>query len=209
MIAEPASTWDRFAAGYSRQVWLERDAMRLLIRLLQPLAGARLLDVGTGPGVLMAALAASDQPPREAVGIDSSREMLSRAAPLPSAWRLELADATELPFADESFDVVCASYLLHVLDPEPRAAAIHETVRVLKPGGKLGAITVAPPRSLAARLVTAPVRAAARSSKGRLRGLRPLDPAPELERAGLELAASGRSLRGYPSLVTVARRKPA
>jgi 2-polyprenyl-6-hydroxyphenyl methylase/3-demethylubiquinone-9 3-methyltransferase len=46
----------------------------------------------------------------------------------------KLANAYELPFSDESFDVLCAmDFLEHVEDP---AKAIQEFARVLKPGGK-------------------------------------------------------------------------
>lgn len=50
-----------------------------------------------------------------------------------------LANAEQLPFADEQFDLVCAEYLLeHVEDP---SAVLKEVHRVLAPGGRLVLVT--------------------------------------------------------------------
>lgn len=166
-----------------------------------------LLDIATGPGVLLAELARSPSRPARAWGIDSSPEMLSLAPVLPAAWRLSVADATRLPFDDDSFDVVTASYLLHVLSAQKRRRVIEEIVRVLRPAGRVGTITVAPPRGPIAATLSAPVRFAARRSGGRLAGLRSLDPAAELAEAGFRELARRRTVCGYPSLCLVAGRE--
>jgi len=199
-----ASGWDRFAPSYGRQAFLERNAIRTLLALLAPRPEELLLDVGSGPASLLALLAKRPGPPREVVGVDSSAAMLAHAPALPAGWRLECADAMSLPFEDASFDVVTASYLLHVLGSHERAAAIGEIARVLKPGGRLGTITIAPPRHPVAQALTAPLQSLAERSEGRLRGLRSLDPSRELETAGLAETYRRRNLRGYPSLSLVA-----
>lgn len=196
--------WETLASSYPRQIWLERAALRALIEMLAIAPQERLLDVGTGPAVLLAELARSPSPPVRACGIDSSPEMLARAPVLPDAWSLGVGDAASLPFEDNSFDVVTASYLLHVLDAGDRRRVLGETRRVLRPGGRLGTITVAPPRGRMASLLSAPIRRAAHRSGGALAGLRPLDPAPELIEAGLGELARRHSFRGYPSLCLVA-----
>lgn len=179
-----------------------------MIGLLAPRREETLLDVATGPAVLLAELARTPSPPRRACGIDGSPEMLSLAPALPESWWLSVADATELPFADESFDVVTASYLLHLLSADDRTRVIEEIGRVLRPTGRVGTITVAPPRGPLSAALTAPVRIAARRSRGRLVGLRSMDPAPELAAAGLPELARRRTVRGYPSLCLVAGREP-
>ncbi|CAN5432421.1 hypothetical protein BH10ACT11_BH10ACT11_03550 [soil metagenome] len=166
----------------------------------------RLLDVATGSAALLDELARRPAPPRQAIGIDSSAEMLALAPDLPFAWQLQLGDATELSYPDHSFDVITASYLLHVVEADQRRRMIAEMARVLRPGGRLGLITISPPRGALAKATLAPVVAAAMRSQGRLAGMRPLDPGPDLCRSGFTGLARRRTLRGYPSLCLVARR---
>ncbi len=91
------------------------------------------LDVGCGEGEL-----ARHLPAGAWVGVDSSLRMLRRA-PQPSFG----ADATSLPFPDQSFGSVALLYVLYHLD-EPRLA-LAEALRVLRPGGLIA--VAAPSRS--------------------------------------------------------------
>jgi SAM-dependent methyltransferase len=50
---------------------------------------------------------------------------------------LDLADASRMPYAAGSFDLVLASMMLHELDPGIRAAIMGEATRVLRPGGRM------------------------------------------------------------------------
>lgn len=201
----PDTIWDNFAADYSRQLHLERRAVETLLVMLDPSPGERFLDIATGPAVVLGRLANRDGRPREAVGIDSSAEMLRRAPELPAGWELQEGDATKLPFAGRSFDVVCASYILHVLGERDRRAVIDEMARVLRPGGRVGTLTVTPAKSPLMRTLTAPLTRRAEASRGKLLGMRPLDPAADLARASLVETQRARSFVGYPSLCLVAR----
>ncbi len=101
--------------------------------------GDRVLEVGCGPGWFWAA-AADVLPARLDLTLtDLSAGMVetacARAAEAGPDWAVEgrALDATRLPFADASFDVVMACHMLyHVPDP---ALAIAELARVLRPGG--------------------------------------------------------------------------
>lgn len=170
----------------------------------------RLLDLGTGTGQLLRTLAGGTPRPRVAIGLDSSPAMLARAAtrPLPPGWRVERGEAENPAFADRSFDVVTAAFLLHLLDRPTRARAIAESRRVLRPGGRLGVITVAPARTRAGTWLAAPLHRLAARSSGALAGLRALDPRDELTRGGFEVLESRRVRRGYPSLCVVAESTP-
>lgn len=90
--------------------------------------GRRVLDLGCRYGALTRAYAAGN----EVVGVDVDREALERASAelgIETHW----ADAEdELPFPDETFDVVVAGELLEHLRYPERAVA--EARRVLRPG---------------------------------------------------------------------------
>src|SRR5215813_3602701 len=96
----------------------------------------RVLEVGVGTGINLSLY------PREATvtGIDFSSSMLEKAreraarknaAPV----RLLQMDAADLKFADNSFDIVYAPYLISVV-PDPVQVA-QEMRRVCRPGGRI------------------------------------------------------------------------
>lgn len=112
------------------------------------------LDVGCGHGLLLIG-AAKRLPQGKAVGIDHWSQVdqgnNSRAATLANAQvegvtdRVEVhdGDMRELPFANNSFDVVVASLAIHNIESrEGRRQAIREIVRVLKPGGKVALLDI-------------------------------------------------------------------
>lgn len=99
--------------------------------------GAKVLDVGTGTGLVPRALGARADQLGGVVGCDPSCVMLARArAGIPSLWAVA-SDAMELPFRPASFDVATASFVLsHVADYQ---RALAEVLRVLKPSGLFAA----------------------------------------------------------------------
>lgn len=100
--------------------------------------GAAVLDVGTGPGVLLVELAAL-RPDLRLTGVDLSADMISSAQrnlrQVADRATAQVANVTSLPFADDSFDLVVSSLSLHHWD-EPEAA-VPELARVLRPGGRV------------------------------------------------------------------------
>jgi ubiquinone/menaquinone biosynthesis C-methylase UbiE len=85
----------------------------------------RALDVGTGTGAGARAIA-NRLPDAEVVGIDVAPGMLREARRLAPELSFVEGDAAELPFADNSFDLVANANMIPFLD---------EVARVLKPGG--------------------------------------------------------------------------
>lgn len=99
-------------------------------------AGDRILEVGVGTGINASLY------PRDCVvtGIDLSESMLEKARERVAREglrnvRLVEMDAADLKFADGSFDIVYAPYLISVV-PDPVAVA-REMRRVCRPGGRI------------------------------------------------------------------------
>jgi ubiquinone/menaquinone biosynthesis C-methylase UbiE len=202
------NAWSRVARIYDWQVPLERPALRAVVEMLAISDSETLLDVGTGTGAVLREVERLPAPPARRIGVDASGPMLARArAAVAPETELLHADARALPLADASVDVVTCSYLLHLLAAEARADVLAGVRRVLVAGGRLGVVTVAPPRGALTRLLTAPVRGVAARSSGVLAGLRGLDPRADLERAGFLVEATRRVLAAPPSLCVRARRR--
>jgi len=114
-----------------------------LVRFAGIRAGAKVLDVACGTGVvaLTAARAGAN-----VQGIDLTPELIERAKENAALTRLEASfqqgDAESLPFADASFDVVVSQFG-HMFAPRPEIA-IGEMLRVLKPGGTVAFSTWPP-----------------------------------------------------------------
>jgi ubiquinone/menaquinone biosynthesis C-methylase UbiE len=112
-------------------------ALSLLVDAAAPLASDSALDVACGPGSVVAAFAARV---RHATGVDATSAMLDQARRLAAAKSLQNvefheADVYELPFPDQSFDIVSCRFAFHHFEEPSRAFA--EMVRVCRFGGRI------------------------------------------------------------------------
>jgi phosphatidylethanolamine/phosphatidyl-N-methylethanolamine N-methyltransferase len=99
-------------------------------------SGERVLEVGVGTGINLSLYPKNCS----VVGIDFSGPMLEIARERAARKdvrnvRLLQMDAADLKFADDSFDIVYAPYLISVV-PDPVKVA-HEMRRVCRPGGRI------------------------------------------------------------------------
>lgn len=116
--------------------WFFAPRQKHVIETMGIEPGQRVLDVGVGTGLSLAVY------PRdcEVVGIDLSREMLTKAGEkvrelgLGHVSLFEM-DAQQLSFDEDSFDHVVATFVISVV-PDP-VRTINEMKRVLKPEGSL------------------------------------------------------------------------
>lgn len=128
---------DRAASGYG-------DLVASLLALAAPQAGEVVLEVGCGSGPLARALALRTAGRVEIVAADLNAHLLSEARRLAAgadhadAIRFVEANGEALGFADAAFDVV---YCCTVLEEGDADRMIEEMVRVLRPGGRLVAVT--------------------------------------------------------------------
>jgi ubiquinone/menaquinone biosynthesis C-methylase UbiE len=118
----------------------DEDWHRWLYEQIAVPDGGRVLEVGCGSAELWRKNADRIDPSwqltlsdRSAGMIDSARNVLGDRA------EYVVADVEELPFADESFDVVMAHHMLYHVSN--RSQAFAEIRRVLVPGGTLHAAT--------------------------------------------------------------------
>ena len=111
-----------------------------LLRLLRPLAGERILEIGPGVGVHAIPVAEALRPDGVLEALDMQQPMLDELAR--NAARRGVSnivprrgDAQQLPYPDACFD---AAYLVSVLGEIPDArAALRELRRVLRPAARL------------------------------------------------------------------------
>ncbi|MFF0341878.1 methyltransferase domain-containing protein [Kribbella sp. NPDC004875] len=115
-----------------------RPAVRTLkawaLEQLAPTAGETAVDVGSGTGADVVALAELGA---RAIGVEPSPGLRAEAVRRAAGADVEYVDgrAEALPFADESVDVLRSERVLqHVDDP---AAVVEEMTRVLRPGGRI------------------------------------------------------------------------
>lgn len=118
-----------------------QDATQTLLEMCHLDATSRVLDVGCGGGntaCLIAELYGS-----RVLGIDISEVMVAKAKErarrmgLDDRVEFRVADVFELPFEENSFDVVIVESVLTPL-PGDKSKALGEMVRVVRPGGRIG-----------------------------------------------------------------------
>jgi ubiquinone/menaquinone biosynthesis C-methylase UbiE len=129
-VYDPAIRWTTREATFKWRL-LEHAA-------LQP--GQRVLDLGCGTGTL-AIMAKQARPEAVLVGLDGDPEILERAGAKARRAGVELqldhGFSTELPYEDESFDLVLSTLFFHHLTGADKRRTTGEIVRVLRPGGEL------------------------------------------------------------------------
>jgi SAM-dependent methyltransferase len=125
-----AANWAAFARGQDNVH--EEINLPALLDLL-PEAGRQTLDLACGEGRLSRLLGTTLG--HRVAGVDAAPTMVRFAARHPAAMPALVGDATALPFADASFDLVVAYMCLHDIDAMPQAVA--EAARVLAEGGRL------------------------------------------------------------------------
>jgi ubiquinone/menaquinone biosynthesis C-methylase UbiE len=122
-----------YARNTSRDLDRFREAARKVAERVPP--GGRVLEVAPGPGYLAIEIAKSG---RQVAALDISQSFvrIARENAKKAGVTIDVrhGNASEMPFADRSFDfVVCMAAFKNFSDP---VGALNEIYRVLKPGGQ-------------------------------------------------------------------------
>ena len=143
---EAGREWTAVAAAWDDHVDFvddhSADATAALVERLAPAPGERVLELAAGPGSLGPMWARLVGPSGSVVLSDVAPGMVAvaerRNAGEPNVT-VDLVDASAIDRPDASFDVVACRMGL-MFTPEP-SAALAEIHRVLRPGGRVGAMT--------------------------------------------------------------------
>lgn len=140
-----------FSFTYFHTTWYGKyKIVKKAIQELQLPANTQALDIGTGHGLVLLEIAKYLKAPGKVIGIDiwSSKDQFQNSqaaaeqnieqAGASDVAKVQTGNMLELPFPDNSFDLVTASLAIHnVKNKKERDRALAEAIRVLKPGGQL------------------------------------------------------------------------
>ena len=129
--------------GYENLVHLYRkqERYRATLCLLQaagyhPLSNLDILDAGCGDGNMLRQFLQWGAVPERLAGIELRSEPVHKACHLSPNLDIRCGSATELPWSDARFDLVCQhTVFTSILDPVMRRQIAAEMGRVLCPGG--------------------------------------------------------------------------
>jgi ubiquinone/menaquinone biosynthesis C-methylase UbiE len=130
--------YNQLAAIYDRR-WNRyiTDTLQFLKTWLNCSPQETILDIACGTGEF-AKIIVTEHPTQKIVGVDISEEMLgvarNKLQGFPSV-SFQIASASVLPFADQSFDVIVSANAFHYFDNP--IVALTEMKRVLKPEGRV------------------------------------------------------------------------
>lgn len=136
-----ANKYNKIAHKYQKAMWHHGPIQRAMSICDLLTKEAKVLDIGIGIGKMEEPLCRGV----ELYGIDISWKMLHEAQkilPKEIIRRLICADAENLPYNSERFEIVIASEVIYYL--QHPITLFHEAHRVLKPGGKFIIITLTP-----------------------------------------------------------------
>ena len=137
--------WRYDLTGWFCDTFLFRGQVRELRQRTATLAriqpGEQVLDVGCGTGTLAMDVARRVGRAGRVAGVDPGTEQIARARAkaarrhVPIEFQIGVIE--QLPFPDQTFDVVLSTLMMHHLPTPLKRQGLAEIARVLKPGGRL------------------------------------------------------------------------
>jgi len=122
-----------------RGQWRELRRRTIALARLRP--DEQVLDVGCGTGTLALEVARRVGGTGRVTGIDPSAEQIARARSKAARRHLsidfQMGVIEQIPFPEQTFDVVFSTLMMHHLPAPLKRQGLAEIARVLKPGGRL------------------------------------------------------------------------
>jgi ubiquinone/menaquinone biosynthesis C-methylase UbiE len=137
--------------GYMRKMTLGREQIlrQRTIDLAQIEPGNCVLEVGCGTGSLTIAAKKKVGSAGKAVGIDVIPGMVEysrkKAELANEEVTFQLGSINQIPFDDNTFDVVMGSFMIFHMSEKTRLEGVKDIYRVLKPNGRLLLVDLAMP----------------------------------------------------------------
>jgi ubiquinone/menaquinone biosynthesis C-methylase UbiE len=126
----------------------QKAIRQMTIELAEIHTGNQVLEIGCGTGTLT--ILAKKQTGENGLvfGIDPLPQMIKRAQQKAAKSKLkidfQIAPYEQIPFPENHFDVVLASFMIFHTNDDTRQQGLNEVFRVLKPGGKFLIIDTKP-----------------------------------------------------------------
>ena len=137
----------KIAPSYDLWAWLtESRARDRCLELADIQDGESVLEVAVGTGLAFERILQKN-PSGENEGIDLTEAMLARAEKKAAKsgsknYRLQVGDAYDLDFPDDTFDIVINNYMFDLLPQQDFLTVLREFKRVLRPGGRLAMVNM-------------------------------------------------------------------
>lgn len=139
--------YGKIAPIYDIWAWLtEKNARNRCLELAAIRDGENVLEVAVGTGLAFVKILEAN-PSGHNEGIDLTSAMLALAERRVlqtgyGSYRLRVGDAYDLPFPDDSFDVLVNNYMFDLLPERDFEVVLEEFKRVLRPGGRLAMVNM-------------------------------------------------------------------
>lgn len=143
-----------FFMGRLKQFWSR------LIKLAEIKPHERIIDIGSGSGKMVEMISSVLSPKGEIIGLEPSRKLVENCNKLNTRENVKFIEGVmeNIPYTDNSFDVVLSSLAIHHVPRKIKKKAFKEFKRVLKKGGRVLILDHGKPYNIILQILLFPMR---------------------------------------------------